>query len=150
MLPKDKKPPAKAIIDKFAPNTAAFETPKVEGDAITFPNVVCIINPLTAKPAPAIKAARILGTLIFHIIFILVALPCLNKAIKLSLILILELPTNKQTKVIAITKAKITKIVIIFAFLVFAYSFRKFNSYLLTKSFISILKIIHNKNLFLY
>ena len=68
LLPVNKYPPAKTMIDKFAPNTAALLTPNVEGDAIELPNVDCIINPATDNPAPAIIAPIILGILIFHII----------------------------------------------------------------------------------
>ena len=35
LLPVERKPPAKAMMERLAPKTAALETPKVEGDALT-------------------------------------------------------------------------------------------------------------------
>lgn len=54
-----KNPPAERTIEIFAPKTDAFVTPNVEGDAIELPKTVCIINPATDKPAPAIRAPKI-------------------------------------------------------------------------------------------
>ena len=86
LLPVVKKPPAKAMIERFAPKTAAFETPRVEGEAIGFERSVCIMRPDTESPAPAIRAARILGILIFHIILTDVSSPVLKRA---------EIPSEK-------------------------------------------------------
>ena len=68
-------PPAKAMIDKLAPNTAALETPKVEGLAMGFFKVDCMIRPAMDSPAPATMAAMVSGKRIFCTMRTEVALP---------------------------------------------------------------------------
>ena len=61
------------MIDRFAPNTAALETPSVEGEAMALFSVVCMMSPDTESPAPAISAARMRGIRIFHMMRLLAA-----------------------------------------------------------------------------
>ena len=60
--------PYKQRIITFAPNTAAFETPSVAGEAIGFFNEVCIKSPERESPPPMRNAARFLGRIILCII----------------------------------------------------------------------------------
>jgi hypothetical protein len=53
------------IMAILAPNTAALLTPKVEGDAITLLDIVCMITPEIDNAVPASTAAIILGSLMF-------------------------------------------------------------------------------------
>ena len=99
------------MILKLAPNTAALDTPRVDGEAIELDKVVCIINPDIDNPAPQIKHAKTLGNLIFKIIRLLTSLDKLNNPFIHSIKDIFELPTNKHTKLIIITnKNNINKI----------------------------------------
>lgn len=63
MLPplKAMTPPPIMIMAILAPNTAALLTPKVEGEAITLFDIVCMIKPLNDKAVPANIAANIRG-----------------------------------------------------------------------------------------
>ena len=61
------------IIETLAPKTQLEETPKVEGVAISFDKVVCIISPATLNPAPQIIEARTRGILIFKITRLLIS-----------------------------------------------------------------------------
>ena len=60
-MPVDRNPPESAMMDRFAPNTAALDTPSVAGEAIGLPSTVCMISPDTDNPAPAITAASSRG-----------------------------------------------------------------------------------------
>ena len=55
-------------MERLAPNTAALDTPSVEGEAMELFSVVCIIRPETDSPAPAMTAARTRGIRIFQMI----------------------------------------------------------------------------------
>ena len=57
LWPVLRKPPAKAMMDRLAPNTAAWDTPSVEGEAMALPSEVCMRRPDTDRPAPAMSAA---------------------------------------------------------------------------------------------
>ena len=52
------EPVERKRIERLAPKVAASDTPKVEGDAISFLRLLCIIAPEAVKPAPAIRAAN--------------------------------------------------------------------------------------------
>ena len=131
LLPVDKKPPAKAIIDKFAPNTAALDTPKVEGDAIGLLSIVCIIRPATARPAPATIAASTRGIRIFQIIRFCALVPCPNTARITSPTVILDDPTNRHTTESITTAAAIARRISRFFRCLFCVSIRLFIRYIL-------------------
>ena len=99
----DRKPPAKAMMERLAPNTAALDTPRVEGDAMALFKVVCIIRPETARPAPAIMAASTRGMRMFQRMRILALLPFFKRAAKQSPTDIWEEPTHRHTRAMAIT-----------------------------------------------
>ena len=67
-------------METLAPNTAAFDTPKVLGEAIMFPKTVCMMRPESDNPAPAIKAAKASGSRIFVTIRIALSVPTPNNA----------------------------------------------------------------------
>ncbi len=54
------------ITDNAAPNAAAWEMPKVKGDAKGFFNTDCITAPETASPAPPKIAMTVWGRRIFQ------------------------------------------------------------------------------------
>ena len=83
---------------KFAPNTAALETPKVEGEAIGFFKVDCMISPDTESPIPAKRAARRRGRRICWTMRTAEVVPSPNKAMKDSGRLIWEEPTMRPEK----------------------------------------------------
>ena len=58
-------------MDRFAPKTAALDTPSVEGEALGLFRFVCMISPDTDRPAPAIRAASTLGIRMFQRIRVL-------------------------------------------------------------------------------
>ena len=95
-MPVVKKPPERAIMERFAPNTAPLETPKVEGDAMALFRVLCIIRPATLRPAPATMAASTRGMRIFQMIRFWAGLPLPIRAFKPSATVILDEPANKQ------------------------------------------------------
>ena len=105
-LPVSRKPPAKAMIERFAPNTAAFDTPKVDGLAMLLFRFVCIIRPDTERPAPAISAARTLGRRMFQMILLFAAVLRLARARKQSAMDIWDEPTNRHTKAIKMTQRR--------------------------------------------
>ena len=86
------------MMETFAPNTAALDTPKVLGEAMMFPKTVCMMSPDTDSPAPAIKAAKASGRRIFCTMRIEDSFPTPNKARKDSPIPIFELPRSRQSK----------------------------------------------------
>ena len=96
LLPVARYPPAKAMMDRFAPKTAALETPRVEGDAMELFRVVCMIRPERPRPAPAMAAASTRGMRIFQMIRTLAAVPVLLSAAQQSAAVILDDPTNRQ------------------------------------------------------
>ena len=53
-------------MERFAPNTAALETPSVEGEAIGLFRSVCMMRPDTERPAPAMIAAKTRGIRMFN------------------------------------------------------------------------------------
>ena len=85
------------MIERFAPKTAALDTPKVDGEAIVLLNVVCIISPESESPAPTAMAANTLGIRIFHIILSWAGVPLPNSAFNPCANVILETPTNIHT-----------------------------------------------------
>ena len=56
-------PPPRMMMAILAPKTAAFVTPKVDGDAMTLFETVCIMTPDIDKAVPATIAAMSLGIL---------------------------------------------------------------------------------------
>ena len=82
----------------LAPNTAALDTPKVEGEAMSLPKQVCMISPAKDNPAPEATAASALGSLILCTILMVEVDPFPNKARKDSPIERLELPKVKEKK----------------------------------------------------
>ena len=113
-LPEVRNPPANPMIERLAPKTAAFETPSVDGDAMTLPRQVCIMRPATASPAPATTAAMTRGRRIFWIIILLayVLLPAI--ASKQSFTDILDEPTNQHTKNISTVTRSSAEMIIAF------------------------------------
>ena len=114
LFPVDRNPPAKAMIDKFAPNTAALETPSVEGEAMALLRVVCIIRPEIDSPAPAITAASTLGRRMFWMIRICAGVPFPNRASAASFNVILEEPTNRQITLINTVAIAVKRITVQF------------------------------------
>ena len=98
LLPVSKNPPAKAMIDKLAPNTAALLTPSVEGEAIALPKVDCMMSPATDNPAPAMTAAIMRGILMFQMILLFAFVLLWAKAFNPSIKDMLLEPTNKLKK----------------------------------------------------
>jgi hypothetical protein len=88
-----------------------LETPNVDGEAMELFSVVCIIRPDTDNPAPAIMAARTLGTRIFQIIRTFAAVPFPANASSASVTDILEEPANRQINPRRITQTAITIII---------------------------------------
>jgi hypothetical protein len=102
------------MMERFAPKTAAFDTPRVEGEAIGFERSVCIMRPDTESPAPAIKAASIRGSLIFQIILIMFESPVLKRAPTPSEKLISDEPRKREAK--AVIRTAIMRIMIAISF----------------------------------
>jgi len=59
LLPVDRKPPAKTIMERLAPNTAALDTPNVEGYAIVSEIVMFEAPAKRLKIMPKITAIAI-------------------------------------------------------------------------------------------
>ena len=55
------------MMERFAPNTAALDTPSVEGDAMGLLRSVCMMRPEIESPAPAMIAASTRGIRMFQI-----------------------------------------------------------------------------------
>ena len=93
------------MIDTFAPNTAAFDTPSVEGDAIALLRSVCIMRPDTDSPAPAISSARMRGMRMFRMMRSCAAVPRPNSAAKLSAMRMFDEPTSRHATQSAMSTA---------------------------------------------
>ena len=119
LLPVERKPPAKAMMDKLAPNTAALDTPSVEGEAMELFSVVCIMRPATDKPAPAMIAASTRGTRIFQIIRLWASLPPPSNASSASPMVICDEPTNKHATPMTTTAISIAISTTVFRFCLF-------------------------------
>ena len=91
------------MMDRLAPNTAALETPNVDGDAMGLFRFVCITRPETESPAPAMTAASTRGMRMFQRMRIWVGLPFFASAAKHSATVMCEEPTNRHTKAAAST-----------------------------------------------
>ena len=150
MFPVDKKPPANAMMDRLAPNTAALDTPNVDGEAIGLLSVVCIISPDTDNPAPAISAASTRGTLIFHIILICAGVPFLKSACMQSMKVIFAEPAKRHSIVISSTiNTSTAAAILFFLFLLLIYSaiypnpYFFYNTNVPNKSFSDTLTIQH-------
>lgn len=102
------------MMDRFAPNTAALDTPSVEGDAMELFRVVCMIIPETARPAPAMIAASTRGIRMFQMIRTLAGVPVLFSAARQSAIVMWEEPTNMHNIPSAITANTIAVITMVF------------------------------------
>lgn len=89
-------PLLRIMMATFAPRTAAFETPKVDGDALGLSRQVCLIKPERAKEIPQIVPARTLGRRIFCLIRIAVDSPFPKRPKKESLNEREEEPKNKE------------------------------------------------------
>ena len=61
-------PVPRNMTEKAAPNAAAWEMPKVKGEAKGFLNTDCITAPEHERPAPATMAVKVWGSRIFQII----------------------------------------------------------------------------------
>ena len=68
------------MMERFAPNTAALDTPSVEGEAMELFSVVCMMRPEMDSPAPAISAASTRGMRMFHSMRMFAAVPVLRSA----------------------------------------------------------------------
>ena len=75
-------------MERFAPNTAALETPSVEGEAIGLFRSVCMMRPDTDSPAPAMIAARTRGIRMFQMMRTCAGLPFFTSAEKHSAMVI--------------------------------------------------------------
>ena len=118
-MPVERNPPAKAMMERFAPKTAALETPNVEGEAIELFRLVCMMRPERARPAPAMMAASTRGMRMFQMIRIFAALPFFASAAKHSDRLICDEPTKRQTKASRITAAVRMMMTAVCFFLIF-------------------------------
>ena len=92
-------------MERLAPNTAALDTPSVEGEAMELFSVVCIIRPETDSPAPAMTAARTRGIRIFQMIRTAAGSPDFVSALRQSPRDIWDEPMNRHTSAIRITAA---------------------------------------------
>ena len=117
----DRKPPENEIIERFAPNTAAFETPRVDGDAIGLLRLVCIISPDTESPAPAIIAASMRGMRILRTMRTFAAVPFPKSAERQSAALIFDEPAKKHAKDMSASAAAISAMIIFFFLSLFIY-----------------------------
>ena len=75
------------MMERLAPNTAALDTPSVEGEAMGLFRLVCMMRPETESPAPARMAASTRGMRMFHMIRTWAALPFFASAAKHSAML---------------------------------------------------------------
>ena len=91
------------MMERFAPNTAALDTPIVEGEAIAFESVVCMMRPETESAAPAMSAASTRGTRIERRMRTLAAEPFPKRAATPSEKLMRDAPTKRQTSAIIST-----------------------------------------------
>lgn len=87
------------MIERLAPNTAALDTPNVEGDAIELPSVDCMMRPATDSPAPAMTAAMILGILMFQTILLYALELFMNNAFQASANVMLLEPIKTLRKI---------------------------------------------------
>ena len=90
--------PLRAIMPTLAPKEAAFEIPKVAGEAIGFFKTDCMSNPDNDKAAPTTTAPRLLGSLIFWTMEMVDASPTLNNPFQASNNPMLDEPTPKEKK----------------------------------------------------
>ena len=105
------------MIATLAPKTAALEMPKVEGDAIGLSRQLCLINPETDNPIPAMMPARIRGRRIFCLIRILTLSPFPKSAKKESEKERLDGPAKREKKPITNKrKPKTDKRILFFRF----------------------------------
>ena len=102
-MPVERKPPEKAMMDRLAPNTAALDTPSVDGEAMVLPSVVCMMRPDTDRPAPAMSAASRRGMRIFQMIRAAVPSIRPSRADRHSAALIRDEPTSRQAKAASTT-----------------------------------------------
>ena len=65
-------PAPKKTMARLAPNAAAFETPRVAGEARGLRREVCMTAPATARPAPATMPAMTRGRRMFQMTMLLV------------------------------------------------------------------------------
>ena len=100
----ERKPPAKAMMERFAPNTAALETPRVEGDAMGLFRSVCMTSPAAESPAPAMTAARMRGTRMFQMMRFCAAVPFPKSAERDSPTVMRDEPAKRQTKASSMTE----------------------------------------------
>ncbi len=98
LLPVIRKPPAKAMIDRLAPNTAALVTPSVDGEAMELPSAVCMISPERDRPAPAVTAAMTRGRRIFCMMRTCAGVPLPRRAPIHSRMVIPDGPASRHTK----------------------------------------------------
>ena len=90
-------------MERFAPNTAALDTPIVEGEAMALESVVCMTRPATESAAPAMSAASTRGTRIERTMRTLAAEPFPNRAATPSERLMRDAPTKRQTSAMTST-----------------------------------------------
>ena len=106
-------------MERFAPNTAALDTPSVEGEAMGLFRSVCITRPATDSPAPATIAARTRGMRMFQMMRTCAALPRFNSAATQSAAVMRDEPTNRQTKASTTTAKASRQIAAVLFFLFF-------------------------------
>ena len=104
------------MMDRFAPNTAALDTPSVAGEAIGLPSTVCMISPDTDNPAPAITAASSRGRRMCCMIRTAALSPLPNSAETHCRTDIPEDPTSSSNRASSTTAAASAAITAIFLF----------------------------------
>ena len=108
MLPVDRKPPAKATMDRLAPNTAALDTPSVAGEAMGLPSTVCMTSPAADSPAPAMTAASRRGKRMYRMMRTAAVSPCPSSASTHERTDMPDEPTSSSVSVSSTTAAVAT------------------------------------------
>ena len=111
------------MMERFAPNTAPPDTPKVEGDAMELLRVVCITRPATDRPAPAMIAANTRGIRIFQMIRLWALMPPPSSASSASPKVMLEEPIKRLATAVRKTASTISRVTAVY-FLCFCFSRR--------------------------
>ena len=91
------------MMDRLAPNTAALDTPSVDGEAMALPSVVCMTRPDTDSPAPAMSAASSRGMRMFQMIRAAAPPVRPSRASKHAATLMWDEPTSTQAKAASAT-----------------------------------------------
>ena len=91
------------MMDRLAPNTAALDTPSVDGEAMALPSVVCMMRPDTDSPAPAMRAASSRGMRMFQMIRAAAPSARPSRASKHAATVMWDEPTSTQAKAASAT-----------------------------------------------